>query len=164
MISEAFVETDITPIPSEQPEQRFILARLEQLTFVFPSTVVAEILIVERSQILVVPFYDPAVLGVIHHGGQIVPLISIHQIMGIPAGLTRESLTVVRLSDAAGELVGLGLVVDMTLGICSSDQLPPDLFSADRLLDSTSVDTEMRVFQSELLSNYLWQPQRWQPI
>lgn len=160
MIVSEVVETDTTPIQADQPEQRFILARLDQLTFVFPSTVVAEILIVERSQILAVPFYASAVLGVIHNGGQIVPLISLRQIVGIPAGLTGESLTVVRLSDAAGELVGLGLVVDMTLGIRSPDQLPPDLFSAD----STNVDTKMQVFQPELLGSYLWQPQRWQSI
>lgn len=57
------VETDTLLVESAQPEQRFILVRLDQLTFVFPSTVVAEISIVERSQILALPFYDPAVLG-----------------------------------------------------------------------------------------------------
>lgn len=158
------VGTDILPIESEQPQQRFILARLDQFTFVFPSTVVAEILIVERSQILALPFYDPAVLGVIHNGGQIVPLISMRQIVGIPTGLTRESLTVVRLSDAAGDLVGLGLIVDMTLGIRSPEQLPPDLFSADQLLGSTNSDPKMRLFQPEILGGHLWQPQRWQSI
>ncbi len=153
---------DTLAIQSDQPQQRFILARLDQLTFVFPSTVVAEILIVERSQILALPFYDPALTGVIHNRGQIVPLISMRQIVGIPAGLTGESLTVVRLSDAAGDLVNLGIVVDMTLGIRSPDQLPPDLFSADRLLDSTNSDTKMRLFRPELLGGHLWQPQRWQ--
>lgn len=159
------VETDTLLVESAQPEQRFILVRLDQLTFVFPSTVVAEISIVERSQILALPFYDPAVLGVIHNRGQIMPLIAMRQIVGIPAaGLTTATLTVVRLGNAAGDLAGIGLVVDMTLGSRSQEQLPPDLFSADQILEASNFGTKMRLFRPEILGVRLWQPQRWQSI
>lgn len=93
------------------------------------------------------------------------PLIAMRQIVGIPAaGLTTATLTVVRLGDAAGDLAGIGLVVDMTLGSRSQEQLPPDLFSADQLLEASNFDTKMRLFRPEILGDRLWQPQRWQSI
>ncbi len=156
-------ETNILPSQSDQPQPRFILARLEQITLVFPSTEVAEILLIGRSQILALPFYNLAVLGIIHHNGQIMPLISLRQIMGFPPGHNVETLTVIRLKDAAGDLADVGLVVDMTLGMRSSDQLPPDLFKTERLPDLTNSQSKMRLFQPEMLASHLWQPRRWQP-
>ncbi len=150
------------PTQSEQPAQRFILAGLERLTFVFPSTIVAGISMIERSQILALPFYNPAILGVIHQQGQIVPLISLHQIVGVTAMLSTGSLTVIHLGDAAGNLAGIGLVVDRCLGMRSQDQLPPDLFSPDSLPDSTNSEQKMRLFRPEIFDSRLWQPHRWQ--
>ncbi len=156
------VETDALPIQSDLPEQRFILAKVDLHTFVFPSTIVTQISLIERSQILALSFYNPAILGIIHHQGQIIPLISLRQIVGMSAGLTKESLSVVCLSDAAGDLAGVGLVVDLILGMRSPDQLPPDLFSGDLLPDSTNTDPKMQLFQPEILGSHLWHPQRWQ--
>ncbi|HEY9783580.1 MAG TPA: chemotaxis protein CheW [Leptolyngbyaceae cyanobacterium] len=150
------------PSQSEQPTQRFILAGLERLTFVFPSTIVAGISMIERSQILALPFYNPAVLGVIHQQGQIMPLISLRQIVGVTAMLSTGSLTVIHLSDAAGDLAGIGLVVDRTLGMRSQDQLPPDLFSTDSLPNTTNSVQKMRLFRPEIFDSRLWQPHRWQ--
>lgn len=157
------VGTDILPSQSQQPQlTRFILARLEDITFVFPSTLVAQILILERSQILALPFYNPAMLGIIHHSSQIIPLISLRQIMGFPPGHSVETLTAICLGDAAGNLADVGLVVDMTLGMRSSDQLPPNLLSTERLPDLTNYEPKMRLFQPEILADHLWQPRRWQ--
>ena len=153
------IETDI-PSQSQPPQTRYILARLEDITLVFPSTLVAQILILERSQILALPFYNLAMLGIIHHRGQIMPLISLRQIMGFPLGLKVESFTAIRLGDAAGDLADVGLVVDLTLGMRTSDQLPPDLLSADQLPNLTS-EPKMRLFQPEILASHLWQPRRW---
>ncbi|HCF27019.1 MAG TPA: chemotaxis protein CheW [Cyanobacteria bacterium UBA11049] len=149
------------PSQSEQPTQRFILAGLEQFTFVFPSTIVAGISIIERSQILALPFYNRAVLGVIHQQGQIMPLISLRQIVGVTAMLSSESLTVIHLGDAAGDLAGIGLVVDRTLGMRSHSQLPPDLFSTESLAGKTNFEQKMRLFRPEIFDNSLWQPHRW---
>ena len=149
------------PSQSEQPIQRFILAGLERLTFVFPSTTVAGISMIERSQILALPFYNPAILGAIHQQGQIMPLISLRQIVGVTAMLSTESLTVIHLGDAAGDLAGIGLVVDRTLGMRSLDQLPPDLFSTERLADTTNSEQKMRLFRPEIFDSRFWQPHRW---
>lgn len=155
------IETDVLPSQSQQPQlTRYILARLEDVTFVFPSTLVAEILILERAQILALPFYNLAMLGIIHHRGQIIPLISLRQVMGFPPGLSLETLTAVRLGDAAGDLADVGLVVDMTLGMRTSDQLPPDLLSANQLPNLTNSEPKMRLFQPEILASHLWQPRR----
>lgn len=153
------IETDISS-QSQPPQTRYILARLEDITLVFPSTLVAEILILERSQILALPFYNFAMLGIIHHRGQIMPLISLRQIMGFPLGLKVESFTAIRLGDAAGDLADVGLVVDLTLGMRTSDQLPPDLLSTDQLPNLTS-EPKMRLFQPEMLASHLWEPRRW---
>lgn len=139
-------------------EQRFIQARLDQVTFLFPSAVVTEILIVERSQILALPFYSPAMLGIIHHAGQIVPLISLHQIVGTGVIVTVERLTVVRLNDAIGA-AGVGLVVDRVLGSITKEELPLELFSTALSPNSTNSEPKMRLFQPEILDSSLWQPQ-----
>lgn len=117
---------------------------------------------IERAQILALPFYNPAILGVIHQQGQIMPLISLRQIVGVTAMLSTESLTVIHLGDAAGDLAGIGLVVDRTLGMRSLDQLPPDLFSTGRLADTTNSEQKMRLFRPEIFESRLWQPHRWQ--
>lgn len=146
-----------------EESQSFILARLEQLTLVFPSTEVASIVIVERSQILALPFYDPALLGIIHHSGQILPLISLRQVMNLTARQATERLTVVRLSDAAEDLADIGLVVDSTLGMRSSEQLPPDLLSTEQLPDLTR-QPKMLLFQPSILASHLWLPRKWQSL
>jgi hypothetical protein len=156
------IETDILPSQSQPPQlTRYILTRLEDITLVFPSTLVAQISILERSQILALPFYNLAMLGIIHHRGQIMPLISLRQVMGFPLGLSVETLTAVRLGAAAGDLADIGLIVDMTLGMRTSDQLPPDLLSADRLPNLTNSEPKMRLFQPEILASHLWQSRRW---
>lgn len=148
------------PIHSNQTEQGFIIAQVDQLTIVFPSAMVAEMLIIERSKILALPFYEQAVLGCVHNAGQIIPLVSMHSIFRTKAGLTKESLTVVRLADRAG-VAGIGLIVDRILGSKSLEQLPPDVFTNDLLLDSANADITMWLFRPEVLSNHFWQPQRY---
>jgi chemotaxis signal transduction protein len=83
----------------DRANQRFILTQLGEMTLVFPSHLVAETLLVERTQILSLPFYDPLVLGCVHSGGQIVPLVDMHLLIGIRMSLVREVLTIVRLGD-----------------------------------------------------------------
>jgi chemotaxis signal transduction protein len=149
---------------AQKAEQRFILTRVEQLTIVFPSSAVADISIIERSQILILPFYDPRICGILHRSGQIMPLVSLRQFLGIPTELMAERLTVVRLNPVMGDLAGVGLIVDTTLGTSSTNELPPDLFSAETLAGSAKSDSKMRLFQPEMLGDRLWQPLRWQAL
>ena len=148
-------------IDSSQTEQRFTLAQMDRLTVVFPSEIVAEILMIERSQILALPFYTQAVLGCIHNASRIIPLVSIHQIVGAKVGPTKESLTVVRLSNVAEAMAGIGIVADRVLGSRSQEQLPPDVFSTELSIDSANAGIKVWLFRPEILSSHLWQPQRW---
>jgi hypothetical protein len=50
-------------------EQRFILTQVEQLTLVLPATWVTEIIRIDRSQILDLPFYDPLLVGIADRHG-----------------------------------------------------------------------------------------------
>ena len=154
------VEINALPTEGDCLEQRFILTQIDRFTLVFPSTIVAEILIVERSHLLILPFYNSAILGTIYHDAQIVLLVSLHQILEIPTNVMGERLTTVSLSHTAGELAKVGLVIDRTLGMRSLEELPPDLFNVG-LPDSKSSDPNMRLFQPQMLPNQLWQPQRW---
>lgn len=155
MDSPEAIAQDLASIQFEEKQPRYILTQVEQFTFVFPLTLVAEIPIIERSQILAMPFYSPAVIGVLHHAGHVMPLVSLRQILGI-ATVATERLTVVQLS-AAAQQAGLGLVVDRTLGMRSHSQLPPDLFHA---VQSNS-EPNLRLFRPEILADSLWQPLRW---
>lgn len=142
--------------------QRFLLAQIEQLTLAISSMLVAEILLIERSQILTLPFYSPAVLGCLHHAGQIVPLIATDRQLGIrTASLMREILTVVRLSESAEHLAGIGLLVDKVLGSQTGDRLPAELFDSDVYFPATESDAPMKLFRAQLLSSEIFVPQRW---
>jgi chemotaxis signal transduction protein len=153
------------PSDVQQTEQRFILTGVDQLVIVFPSDFVADISIVDRSQILPVPFYDPAILGIIHRSGQIVPLVSMRQILGMSTGLMAERLTVVRLNPAMVNIGGVGLIVDTTQGTSSAKELPSDLFTSLFTLNlsggSDASNPQMRLFRPEMLSERLWRSLRW---
>ncbi|MCU0536621.1 MAG: chemotaxis protein CheW [Hydrococcus sp. Prado102] len=143
--------------------QRFLLAQIEQLTLVISSELVAEILLIERSQILPLPFYNPVILGCFHHAGQIVPLIATDRQLGIRmTSPTREISTVVRLSESAEHLAGVGLLVDKVLGSQTGDLLPVEIFDSDIYFPATESDAPIKLFTPQLLSGDLFAPLRWQ--
>jgi chemotaxis signal transduction protein len=157
---------DVEESNAQSHAQTYMLARLDRFTFVFPSSIIADVAIFSQSQVLTVPFYNPACLGVIHYEGQVIPLVSLRQVFGMPtAGIARSSLTAVRLGSAAGDLADLGLVVDSVLGSRSLNQLPPDLFAPERSINLTKNltdgDRDMCLFRPEILNSQLWQPLRW---
>jgi chemotaxis signal transduction protein len=138
---------------------RFILtqvigtkAGIEQyFTLVFPAAWVSEILRIDRSQILELPFYDRALIGIIDRGGQITPLIAAAQCLEVQSSLS-EKLIVVRLNKANERLGNVGLIVDRLIGTTTRQELPPDLFTADRA-------GEMVMMRSTLVALDIWQPQ-----
>jgi hypothetical protein len=148
-------------IESETSEARFILARLEKFTYAFPSETIAGILLIDRAQILTLPLYDLAVVGIVHHSGKIVPLVSLRQLIGISGSLSLETITAIYLSSTANNLAGLGIVVDTTMGMCLQSDLPSYLFANDTISDSKRSESNTRLFQPELLPDRLWQPKRW---
>jgi chemotaxis signal transduction protein len=134
-------------------DQRFILTQIDEITLMFPANLVAETLLIERTQILSLPFYPPAVLGCVHSGGQIVTIISPAQSLGLKTSLVRELLTVVRMGENAGHLAGVGILVDRMMGSQMGYQLSvnADGQKKEKLFDLTLIDKEF------------FGPRRWHP-
>lgn len=154
------MDTAASSLPSPSLQERYILTQVGQQQLAFPSQWVAEILLIERSQILALPFYDPALLGVVHHHGRIVPLVAIQPLLEGVVRSMRETVSVVQLGHEVGPLAGIGIVVDQALENRSHDQMPTALVDADASTPS-STKTALHLFQPQLLSDRLWQPQRW---
>ena len=146
---------DLTPTSAEQTSlaDRFILTQVERQTLVFPATWVAEILRIDRSQILDLPFYDDLLLGVANHNGQIIPLIIGARLLKLEHSLP-ERLIVVRLNEDATRLENVGIIVDRAIGSATRDELPSELFITNNADD-------MVMMRSLLVSIRLWQPKYW---
>ncbi len=123
-------------------ENRFILAKVLDQTLAIPAGWVAEILRVDKNKILNLPFYKDLVLGITHHSGQILPLLSTHLLIGKYQVDLRETLTVVRLGSVAGDVVEVGLVVDQVVRSAMQFELP----------------VETVVFDPQMMQLDLWQP------
>jgi hypothetical protein len=142
--------------------ERFILTQLERLMLVFPGTLVAETLLVNRSQILPLPFYPSVVLGCIHHAGQLVPLVATDRLLGIATGMMREQLAVIRLGKAAEQFAGVGLIVERFTGSKTSEQLPNEFFNSEIYFPAIENDAPLKLFRLQLLKDELFVPLRWQ--
>ncbi len=131
---------------------RYILTGIggsKEQVVVFPDAFVSSIIVVDRSSIMAVPFYDRAIAGLIHHQGTVVPLVVLRRVFGEPSTMLSETFPVVHLSAQAGGLEGVGVVVDQVLSSIPAGQYVP---SSDHI----SLDTLMAKLPLEL-----WQPQRW---
>lgn len=133
-------------------ENRFILAKLQKNTLVFPATWVTEILRVDRSHILTLPFYNPLMQGIVDRNGQTMPLLNTAQLLGLAQVNPTERVVVVRLNETAEKLKNIGLIVDRLIGNTTRDLLPPDLFTDLHC-------GEFVMMQSALIPDNLWQPQ-----
>jgi chemotaxis signal transduction protein len=149
-------------LESGQFENEFILAQIEKYTLVIPSMLIAEVLIVDRTQILSLPFYTADIQGCINHEGKIVPLIASGHLLGLSEeGLLRPNLTVLRLSETAKQLSGVGLIIHQLLGNKSRSQLPPELFENGQPLGQPQSSQNMRLFDVEMIDPRIWQAQHW---
>jgi chemotaxis signal transduction protein len=147
------VATQNPPIASQTVlADRFISTAIERCTLVFPAVWVAEILRIDREQILDLPFYDPLLIGIVHHNGAIVPLVAGNRLLNIEQFGQRERAVVVRLNEAAGSVANIGIVVDRAIGTNNRTDLPPDLFT------TTATDGAMLMMRPELIPPGLWQP------
>lgn len=146
------VETDSLSLKSFQG--RYILTQVGHQKIGFPSQWVAEIILIERSQILNLPFYDSRLLGVVHHQGSIIPLVTFQ--VGNPVSQqarNQETLTAIRLSKLVSELSGVGLIVDQVIGSISQEQL-----SANDQKVTKSSNSPIEIFQPEKILPSIWQP------
>jgi chemotaxis signal transduction protein len=147
-----------TQTPPTAPQiilaDRFISTKVAETTLVFPAIWVAEILRIDRSQILDLPFYDPLLVGVVHHNGQIIPLVSAARLLKVEQLGIQERSIVIKLDRTAGKLANIGLIVDRAIGTVNRQDLPPALFSTTETIDG------MLLIHSDLIPTDLWQPRR----
>ena len=151
------MDTEANPVLSPSLQDRQILTQIGDRRLAFPSSWVAEILLIERSQILNLPFYDPIILGVVHHHGQTIPLIAIQQVFEGTVKALRETISVVQLSMAAGDLAGVGIVVDRAL----ESQISETSTESPSWAAAVQPTESLIFFRPTILSDRLWKPQRW---
>lgn len=171
------------------PSNRYIVAKVDDRLITFPDVLVSEIMIVDRNAILPLPFYGNAIVGVIHHQANIMPLILLRLLIGEHRTLITESLTVVRLSQVADKLnsqkiSGIGVIVDRVIGSLIADEYQtPQLnqtdlsnvdlsdflgssIAATKKINQTVANikeneyTPIEIILSNIPEN-IWQPQRW---
>lgn len=125
-------------------QNRYLVAVLGTKKIAFAANLVRDILTIERSQILVLPFYDSTCLGVVHYQNEIILLVSTKKILGLTeSNLLQSTLTAVRLNDSAEHLSGVGLVVDRM----------------EKSLTAEDLSEELK-FQITDIPPQIWQPQR----
>jgi CheW-like domain len=135
-------------------EDRFILTQVADLTLVFPATQVAEIVRIDRSQILDLPFYDRLLIGIVHYNGLVMPLIAASRLLSATKLALPERAIVVQLNEADDRLGNVGIIVDRAIGSTTGGELPPELFTTAR-------SGAMVMMQSHLVPTNLWHPQSW---
>jgi chemotaxis signal transduction protein len=147
---------NLIPVSAEQTSlaDRFILTQVERHTLVFPATWVAEILRIDRSQILDLPFYDSLLVGIANYNGLMTPLIAAARLLELEQFTVPERVMVVRLNQAAGQLENVGIIVDRAIGSSTRAELAPELFTTNR-------SGAMVMLRSQLVPTSLWQPQYW---
>lgn len=129
---------------------RYFLAQVAKLTLVFAASTITEIIRVEKSKILVLPFYSEMVSGVINHKGYLLPLVSAHSILQEDAPVGRELLTAIRLQMEDGNV---GVIIDRALGSTTKQQLPAALFKNHQ-------DNDLVLMTTQLIPSEIWQPQQ----
>ena len=135
---------------------RFILTQVAESTLVFPAAWVAEIIRIDRSQILDLPFYHPLLIGIINYQSQVMPLIAAAKFLKTSEPFViKERLIVIRLNQAAGELANIAVIVDRAIGASTRNELPFELF------ERSNITSKMVLMCPELIPSNLWQPQRW---
>lgn len=142
-----------SPTSSTSAYSRYILAGIggdNQRVIAFPDLFVSSILVIDRANILPVPFYDSAIAGLLPHQGQVLPIVVLRRALGEQSALLPETFPVVYLSQSAGGLEGVGLVVNEVLESVPAEQYQPkpNHLSIDSVLDQLPLQ--------------LWQPRRWQ--
>lgn len=132
--------TDITTQYIKQ-QDRYLIALVKDFKIAFSATLVKEILLFKRSQILQLPFYNRSLIGVVHHQNQIIPLISGRGIFLEENKFSQTTLTAVRLDISGQQLTGVGIVVDRMVESISRQELNRE-----------------HIFQLTDIPQHIWQP------
>jgi chemotaxis signal transduction protein len=136
--------------------ESYLLTEVGAQTLAFETAWIAEILVVERTQILKIPFYTPAVIGLFHHQSKIVPLISAHQILALKFSQASNhssaslygSLSVVCFNSKVAPLAGISIAVDRVLNSCSPQAIAESA--------SEPQVSPIQVFQADMIPESVW--------
>jgi chemotaxis signal transduction protein len=153
-----------TTVAEQSPitlESRLVLAQVHRYTLAVPALWVAEISRFRQTQVLELPFYQPPLVGLMHQNGQVISLICAAQLLKVKQSAGREISTVLRLSEAAGKLAQVGIVVDKILGSATHAEVPAALFDPIAVLPTSLAPDAMVLLRQEWFSNAVWQPQQW---
>jgi chemotaxis signal transduction protein len=150
--------------PNRQPAlpvgaESYLLTAVGTQTIAFETAWIAEILVVERTQILKIPFYAPAVIGLFHHQSKIIPLISAHQALALKfpqapnhsSASLYGSLSVLCLNSKVAPLAGIGIAVDRVLNSCSPQAIAESA--------SDPQVSPIQVFQADMIPESVWHMQ-----
>jgi hypothetical protein len=144
------MELDTPVVDSFAPlERQYLVVQSGNRRLAFSNTWVAGLLLVERSQVLELPFYHPAILGIVPHQGKLLPLVELQHLLEGQPGQLREVFNAIQLHERHG-LAGVGLAFDQILGNFNEEQI---------IADST-----IEPFQTHLLGDHLYQLQRWRKL
>ena len=134
----------ITELPTADIKRadRYLVALVKEQKIAFSASLVREILVFQKRQILQLPFYDRSLVGVVHHQNQIIPLVSGRSIfLEETHKFSQTTLTAVRLNELGQHLTGVGVVVDRMVESLSQPEL-----------------TGEQLFQLTDIPQHIWQP------
>jgi chemotaxis signal transduction protein len=140
-------------------KHRHLLAQIGDQSLAFPAQWIAEIILIERSLILSLPFYTPLVLGVVHHQGVIIPIIAGHLLLSnkinqnVRLEALKETLPVIRLSQSAQHLSGIGITVDRIINQSADHNASPSATG-----QPVTEQPDSAIFQLTDLPDHIWQP------
>lgn len=113
-----------TQTASNISQNRYVIAVVREEKIAILSQLVSETIAIEKRKILTLPMYDRALYGIVHDRGNLIPLIVYNSLAeNSVANLDRETLIAIRLSHLAGDLQGVGLLVDRAIGTLSQEQI-----------------------------------------
>lgn len=125
---------------------RYLLTEVGKYTLVFQANWVSEVLQVEQSKVLKIPYYSPAILGIAKYQDNFLTLVAGWQFLPETQPSRIDRFTVVRLGGNMKNWQNTGVVIDRVLGYVVKEDLPVIQQNLFVLANSQS------------LPNYLWQP------
>ena len=124
-------------------QDRYFIASANSTAIAFPADLVRDIIAFERRQILVLPTYDSALLGIFYYQNEIVPAVCTKKVLNIAQNnLLQSNLVAIRLNESAGKLANIALVVDRMEKSLAADELSSEY-----------------QFKLEDIPEKIWQPQ-----
>ncbi len=124
-------------------QDRYFIASANSTEIAFSAELVRDIIAFERRQILVLPTYDSALLGIFYYQNEIVPAVCTKSALNIAKNnLLPSNLIAIRLNESAGKLANIGLVVDRMKKSLAADELSSEY-----------------QFKLEDIPEKIWQPQ-----